>query len=351
MQQSRRGILAGFGATALLQGCGGAALAPRAEVGRAAVLVPLSGQAAGLGQSLRAAASLGGTGVGATSEVEILDSGASPESAARAAQAAVKAGAQVIVGPLFRDQTPAVVKAAGRIPVVTLSNDTDLARQGAWVFGLTPEHSAQAILGFAAGKQKRRIVVVVPEGPFGARAIAASQSLAKPLALQVSPVVQTGTGGLRDQVRRAAGGTMPDAVYLPAGGKSLARNADALRDTGVQVIGSAQWLGTDVGRMSALRGAWFAAPDPLRFEPFARALEDQTEAQAGILTGLAFDAAEMVRLLGRAGQQSPKGLAREEGFDGVLGPFRFARSRISQRGLGVLSVEKDAVTLIGSTAI
>lgn len=354
MDHGRRKILAGVGAVAALAGCdGGWALAPKRadQVGRAAFLVPLSGRSEALGQALRAAASLGGTGVGHAAEIEILDSGSSEESAARAAKAAVEAGAQVIVGPLFSAQTPAVVKAAGRVPVITLSNDTTLAKRGAWVFGLTPAQSAQAILGFAAGRGKRRIVVVAPEGAFGRRSVEAAQSLAKPLALDVTSVVQSGSTGLVDRVRKASGGQMPDAVYLPAGGADLSLQARALSGTGLQLVGSAQWLSADVARMPGLQGAWFSAPDPLRFEPFAQALEAQSDASAGILTGLAFDAVEMVRLLGRAGTQSPKGLMRKDGFDGVLGPFRFAKSRIAQRGLGVLGVGQGEITLIGSTAI
>lgn len=350
-QTTRREVLVGLAASGALAGCGRQGLAPSAQVGRAAFLAPLTGRAAPLGQAMRIAAGLGGPGLGASAEVEILDSGDSPESAARAARAAVDAGAKLIIGPLFRDQTPAVVKASRNVPVISLSNDTDLAKRGAWVFGLTPEQSAQAILGYAASQRARRIVVVVPEGPLGARSVKAAKSLAKPLGLNVSATEHPGGRGVAKAVREVAGPTPPDAVYLPAGGAPLAAQAEGLRSSELQILGSAQWLGADLGAMPGLEGAWFSAPDPLRFEPFAKAMEAETGASAGILAGLAFDAVEMARLLGRMRAQSAKGLRRTDGFDGVLGPFRFPNSKICQRGLGVLGVQDGGITLIGSTAI
>lgn len=352
---TRRAAIAGAGALGL-SACGTAPaqrLGPnrRAKPGRAAFLLPLSGPGAGLGAGLQVAAQLGSSGVvGPSAEIELLDSGPSADTAARAAKAAITAGAQMIVGPLFAAQTPEVVRAAKGVPVVTLSNDVTLAKQGAWVFGLTPAQSAQAILGFAAGRGVRRIVAVAPDGAFGTRALAAAQQIAKSVRVDLQAVTSD-AAGIVDHVRRAGKGTRPDAVYLPAGGADLAAHVEALRGMDVQLLGSAQWLGADIsGR--AFQGAWFAAPDPMRFEPFARAFESASDQPAGILGGLAFDAVEMARLLGRGGLQSPKGLSRKDGFDGVLGPFRFASSRICQRGLAVLQVNGDgAVSLVGSTAI
>lgn len=353
---ARRGFLRGMGsacALPFLSACGGGFTGfggPSTGAGRAAFLVPLSGDAAGVGQIMRDAASLGGTGVGPSAEIEILDSGSTPDSAVKAALAAREAGAKMIVGPLFAPQAEAVGRAlpAGT-PVVTLSNDTSLAGSGVFVFGVTPLQSARAVLAQAARAGKRRIAVVVPPGKLGQRSDEAVRALAGPLGLDVAPLVVNADPVAAAAAVRAQG--TPDAVYLPVGGGGLSAYAQALSGLGAQLLGSTQWSAQAVEAEPALRGAWFAAPDPLRFESFARALEDRSGQRGGIIAGLAFDGVETARLLGRAGEQSRKGLLRKKGFDGVLGPFRFTADGQCERGLAVLEVGSGETSLVSATTI
>ena len=334
-----------------MAGCGprGPDLPPPGTVGRAALLAPLSGPRSALGQIMLEAASLGGNPTGPTAEVEVRDAGETEESAVAAAQAAVAAGARMLLGPLFSGQSRAVAQAVGGgVPVVALTNDDAIAGGNLFVFGITPRQSARAVLGFASGRGVRRIAVVVPPGEFGARHMAAAQGVAPAFGIALSsPVVTESASGLADAVAAASGGTAPDGVYLPIVGGAFEAQAEALAAAGLQILGSDQWSAIEPFRVPALRGAWFAAPDPIRFEAFALALEERVEAEAGVVAGLAFDAVEMARLLGRLGLQDREGLLREAGFDGVLGPYRFLETGQCERGLAVLNVAEGATTLIG----
>lgn len=361
-QFDRRGFLtrlAGTSALSLVAGCGAfggsdePALPPAGTVGRAALLAPLSGPQATIGQIMREAASLGGNATGPSAEVEVRDSGTTDDTAVQAAQAAVAGGAKMILGPLFSSQCRAVAAAVGRnIPVVALSNDSAIAGGNLFVFGITPLQSARTMLGFAASRGLRRVGVVVPTGAFGERAIVAAQAVSAGFGVTLSaPVVQDSGAGVVDALRTASGGTLPDAVYLPSVSGPFAAQAAALHAAGVQILGSDQWSAIQPYRNADLIGAWFAAPDPVRFEAFAIALEGRIETEAGIVAGLAFDAVEMARLLGRLAQQDSDGLLREAGFDGVLGPYRFLPSGQCERGLAVLSVAQGATTLIGSSSV
>ncbi|UWQ23167.1 penicillin-binding protein activator [Jannaschia sp. W003] len=336
-----------------LAGCAGTAgEAPRTDgPGRAALLVPLEGRAAELGQIMALAASLGGGTPGFDPEIAVIDTGGTPESAAAAAVRAREGGARIVLGPLFGDQARAVADAASNLPVVTFSNDAKLAARDLFVFGVTPDQSAQAALGFAAGRGMGRIGLVVPEGPFGTRTEAAVREVAKVLGLALlAPLTAPEPAAAVARMQAAAGG-LPDAVYLPAANASLAPLAGAFRAAGVQVLGSAQWLGVDAAGTPALEGAWFAAPDPSRYGPFTEAFSARSEASPGLIAGLAFDAAEAARILGRIGQQNRAGLLRDRGFDGVLGPFRFLEDGRVARGLAVLGVEAGALKLLGATGV
>lgn len=316
--------------------------------GRAALLLPLTGPQEGLGQILREAASLGGTTVGQAAEIEVLDAGGDAESAVRAARAAVEAGATMLIGPLFAAQARAVVDAVPKsVPVVTLSNDDTLAQAGAFVYGVTPLHSARTVFAFAAARGLTDIAVAVPPDAFGTRAAEAAQAAAADAGVQLRPVVTATDGGA---LAATLGADPPQAVYLPAAGPELQGFARAARTAGAQVLGSAQWSSLDAETLRGVDGAWYAAPDPLRFAPFSQTLADRG-VEAGIVAGLVFDGVEMARLLGRLGQQDRRGLLRDKGFNGVLGPYRFRPDGRTERGLAVLGIDGGQVSVLGTPAV
>ncbi|MEL6915788.1 MAG: penicillin-binding protein activator [Pseudomonadota bacterium] len=352
---SRRRVLT-LGASSgalLLSGCGAefGGLRPSGDErrtalpGRAALIAPVSGRAAELGQIIRNSATLGGNALSETGEVQLFDSGDTPEAAADAARRAAASGARLIVGPLFGAQAAAAEAAAGNVPVMTLSNDASVAGARVFVIGVTAEQSAQSILSFAQRRGLTRIGIVVPPGAFGARAGAAALAAGRALGLDMlGPVTTTSVSEAQ-----ASLGPLPDAIYLPSAGASLEDFAAAFRGR-TQILGSDQWSAIDPSRVPVLDGALYPAPDPVAFEPFARAYEDAYGDVPGILAGIAFDAIESARLLGRVGQQDRRGLLRESGFNGVIGPFRFNRDGTCRRGLAVLRVGRGNVSLIGAAS-
>lgn len=314
--------------------------------GNASILLPLTGEQAQLGKRLEAAVRLGGgPGIG----IEIRDSGSSADTAVIAARAAVDNGARILVGPVFSAQTRAVAEAV-RIPVLSLSNDSALAGGNTYVFGVTPAQSTRAVFALAAQRSIRAIAIVAPPGALGARSVAEAAPIARALGITLRPPVITDSPGTVVAALQAGGG-MPDGVYLPSAGASLIPFAEALEGTDVQILGSTQWAARDLQAVSALRGAWFAAPDPLRFAAFTKAYEEQTGQPAGIIAGLAYDGAELMRVLGQSGNQTKRGLTRDESFTGVLGPYRILKSGLVERGLAVLEVGAGDINLIGSTSI
>lgn len=297
------------------------------------------------------AATLGGNVLDPLGELALFDSGDTPQAAASAAQAAITAGARMIVGPLFGAQVAAVADVVGpNVPVLTLSNDTSVAGGGVFVLGVTPEQSAQSVLAFAGRRGLSTVGVVVPRGAFGARSAAAAVAAGRSTGQTVLPPIVGGDPAtVVATLMSANDGAMPRAVYLPSAGADLDALATALQGK-TQILGSSQWSARDPAQTAALRGAWYAAPDPFAFEPFALAYQEAHGQTAGILAGIAFDGVETARLLGRIQEQTTSGLLRNMGFTGVIGPYRFARSGLCSRSLAILSVDTGVVTLIGSAS-
>lgn len=340
--------LTGCGSVPALGGSGG----PTGDGGAAALLLPLTGSAAALGQNMGRAASLVTQGLSAGSGPSVIDTGDTAAGAAAAAQQALDAGAKVLIGPLRADQTPAVLSVAGNVPVITFSNDDTLGAQGAFVMGLTPGQSVSTMFSYARAQGAARIALIAADSPLGSASAAAAARIAAAggLTLTAALLRDPAQGGLVAALRQASGGTLPDAVFLPDGGAPLKTFAAALRGSGVQMLGSVQWGVSDVTANGNLSGAWFAAPPPDLFLPFADRFEAAFGEQPGIVAALGHDAALMAVGLGSARAINRKGVTRSGGFTGVLGAFRFLASGRCQRDLSVLGIENGNITVLGEVA-
>ena len=340
--------LAGCGSFPALEGSNRVA----ADGSAAALLLPLTGAAAALGQNMGRAASLVTQGLPVGAAPAVIDTGDTAAGAAAAAQQAIAGGAKLLLGPLRADQTPAVLAVAGNVPVITFSNDDTLGEQGAFVMGITPAQSVSTMFSYARAAGAARIAVVAADTALGAASASAAARIAAAggITLTATLLRAPSQGGLVSAVRQASGGTLPDAVYLPDGGASLKAFAAALRGSGVQILGSVQWGVSDVSANADLGGAWFAAPPPDLFLPFADRFQAAFGEQPGIVAALGHDAALMAVGLGGARAMTRKGVTRSAGFTGVLGAFRFLPTGRCQRDLSVLGLDGGSLTVLGEVA-
>ncbi len=359
-----RGLLAGLALPVMvpLAACGDLAAGATGQSGgglgigpgggAAALLLPLTGTNAALGQNMARAASLAALGRPEAGAPKAYDTGDSAEGAAAAAGAALKAGARLLMGPLRADQTPSVLAVAGKVPVVTFSNDDTLAAQGAFVMGVTPAQSVSAMFSYARAQGLTRIAVVARDGAAGEATVAAAERLAVlgGITLSAALLLDPGQGGLTRALRAAGGGDLPQAVFLPDGGAVLARFAAGLAGSGVQLMGSVQWGAGEVAGNGDLAGAWFAAPPPDLFLPFADRFVAGFGEEPGVVAALGHDAALIAIGLGDARALNRKGLTRVAGFTGVLGGFRFQPDGRCQRDLAVLAVEAGQIVVLAEVA-
>jgi LppC putative lipoprotein. len=113
--------------------------------GPVALLVPLSGPLAPIGQSIKQAVQLAFSAPGAP-PLDIRDTGGTPQGAAAAASAAIAAGDGLILGPLTKSDTQAVasVAHAANVNVIAFTNDETVAAPGVWPLGITPASRSAA---------------------------------------------------------------------------------------------------------------------------------------------------------------------------------------------------------------
>ena len=146
---------------------------------RIALLVPLSGANADVGQSIANATTMALLDTGAKNiRITTYDTASGP---AAAATKAVTDGNRLILGPVQADDVAAIatVARAARIPLISYSSDAQVAARDVFVMGTTPDNAVARTVAFARSRGALRFGLLAPNGDYGARASAAFNAAVK----------------------------------------------------------------------------------------------------------------------------------------------------------------------------
>ncbi len=320
---------------------------------RIALLVPMSGETGAVGQAIANATTMALLDTNADN-LRITSYDTSAGAAAAAAQA-IADGNKLILGPLAGDEVP-LIQAAARsagVPVIAFASDTKIASSDVFVMGNTPEQSIKRSVQFVRSRGATRFAALVPEGDYGARALAA---------LDRSIVEFGGTLVRRETYARGNTSVVSAAARLrSAGGFDTVLIADSAR-LGLDAAGELQrgraprprlmgtelWSGDPLlAKSPAMQGALFSAVSDQRYKRFAESYETRFGAKPYRIATLGYDAVLLTLRIARewkVGSPFPKNeLYDRGGFLGVDGPFRFTRAGIAERALEVREVKGTEV--------
>jgi branched-chain amino acid transport system substrate-binding protein len=324
---------------------------------RIGVIVPLTqgGNPSPVGVSLRNAAQLAVEESGASDvTLMVLDDHSTPDGAAQAAQAAIGAGAELIVGPLFSQgvrEVGRVAKAAGR-PVIAFSTDTSVASRGVYLLSFLIEGHVDRVLEYARSKDKKSFAAMAPQSDYGNVAIAEFQQAASRLGVRVVTIARYAPGQAAGAAKEIAGvANQIDALFIPETAEGMESVNAALAASGIktQILGTGIWNEARVMKLPALQGAWFAAPENAGFNAFAERYRAKFKTDPTRLATLCYDAVSLVAALARtqgAQRFSEKVLTNASGFNGADGVFRFRPDGANERGLAVLQIDNGAASVV-----
>jgi len=354
----------------------------------AAILLPLTGPRAALGQVLLQGAQLSAQDNALA--LDVLDTGGTASGAATAAQTAITNQDSVILGPLTSVETAAVgpiARGAG-IPVLAFTNDAAQSQPGVWPLGVSPDQQIRRLVASAQAQGKTQFAGLLPDSDFG-RAMANALTKETQAAGLPAPSIHMHSAGMpaitqsaRDladyanrrgpidakvKAARALGTAdgrreAQELVKTPIPPPSfnvllLADTGDALQEIAsllpyydvdrsvVQIVGPALWADPASGSGS-VTGAWYAAPDSSTRSDFERDFGAKYGVSPSPLADLAFDAVSVAKVI-----VGPRGsdvaiLTQPGGFVGTDGWFTLQPDGQVRRGLAVFKIERAGPELI-----
>lgn len=339
-----------------------------------ALLLPMSGKDAALGQSMLKAAQMALFDVGSANfELVPHDTRGTTEGAVAAATRAVGDHADLILGPVFADDVKAIkpVIAPSGIPVITFTTDWTVADDNVYVMGFLPFAQVARVAQYASAHGYKRFGVYAPKTDYGDVAVSTlgrtDVDIVKigrysprqsDISLLVADFAETSRAGGTDEEPVFSF----DALFLPLGGEGLRALVSFFDQSGVKAekvkfIGTGLWDDTSLIGHAALFGGWFAAPNPILRRDFEARYQENYGSPPLRLASLAYDSTALAAVLARSGSKdgSPYTRARltnPRGFAGIDGIFRFRPDGLAERGLAVLEIQSGGARVVdpGPTA-
>lgn len=335
---------------------------PPSRVVKVGLLIPLSGRSQAVGEALRDAAVLALFDKyaalppelhGVRLELVPADDKGTPEGARQAAVEVMKAGAELIIGPLFSASVEAVkpLGKTGKISILSLSNNADVAGDNTYVLGFDPAQQTDRVMRYAFMRNVGQLAILAPNDAYGRQVSKAAEEAADLLGRETAPIIRYTPGtveqDMEELLREGSDGAKLafQGLFLPEGGELLGPILSGLAQRNInpattQFIGTGLWDDQAITRMHNLEGALFASSPPDYYRAYEQRFMATYEYKPPRVASLAYDAVALAATLATTGSDfSPASLTNPNGFAGPAnGIFRLRPDGRVDRGLAVLQV-------------
>ncbi len=333
---------------------------------KVAILLPLSGPQASVGQSMLQAAQLALFDIGYNSfQLIPRDTNGTVSGASRAASEAIDDGAQIILGPLFANSVRAVQSVAKPkgINVIAFSTDQSLADSSTFIMGFMPTNQVDRITKYTIQNGYKNFAVISTTDKYGD---IVTQRFKQQASLEGGNVASTVRFNPSDKAivnqLSKLNETNFQAVFMPVKGGdaeiiSGSLTTNNLSSARVKRIGTGLWDDTEIARQSSMQGAWFAAPSPLKRMAFERKYQNTYGQPSVRIATLAYDATALTATLAKNGFETTgqpaftnMAITNKNGFNGTDGIFRFSPNGVIERALAVLEIRDARIVEIDPAA-
>jgi len=325
------------------------AVEPSDGMHRVALLLPVTGPDADVGQSIANATALALADTKVTNiRMVTYDTGLG---VAAATQRAIADGNKLILGPLRGDNVIEVAQIArpAGVPIISFSNDVGVAGPNVFLLGHLPNQAIERVVLYAKSKGINRFAGVVASNVYGQRAQSNLTTAVRAAGGILVGIQETnGTAASAEAAaRRLSQMGAIDAILVADSGRAAITIVPALRRGGLR---TAKVLGTDLWNIEGtlagsppIYGAWFASVSDTLYTQYATKYRARFGKAPLRLSSLGYDSVLLVARVARDWQPGTRfpvaQLTDPQGFIGVDGAFRFNPNGLTDRMLEVQEVQ------------
>ncbi len=348
---------------------------PATPVVKVALLLPLSGDSASVGNAMLDAANmalydsyLSVPSDKIRSQVVLIpkDTGSVPADAQRAVQQAIEQGATFVIGPLFSQSVTAItptVRERG-VTMLTFSNNKAVAGEGVYVFGFLPEQQVERMSDYAFLHGSQRVAVLAPNDTYGEKINETLKTIYGKKGGIVAPTefyapspanIDAAVARLVEHYKNATEERRFQAIFIADGGYQLKNIIQSLKKseldlTKIKLLGTGMWDDTEIAKIPEMKGAWFSSSPPDTYMDFERRFITVYGYKPVRLASLAYDAVSLAATITMPNAEttvSNAALIDQRGFlSPANGLFRLREDGTSDRKLAVMEVTPTGFKVI-----
>ena len=288
-----------------------------------------------------------------------------------AAKTALERGAQIIIGPLFSEETAAVKAALEKEPIkiISLSNDPSVAGKNVFIMGTTLNAKANRLVKFAVSQGLERIAIIGPAGKIGKDGIASSKKAignngAILTTISMYPLNIEGIVEVAPSIYAELIKSNSEAIIFtdaPTRGLGfITEQLDQLFETNnrqkPKFMGLSRWDSTkNMLDESSLNRGWFIVPDQRFKELYATRYAKVFGTNPNGMSALSYDSIALIGgILKKNGSKRTADIFQRarfldsNGFVGINGIFRFNSAGVNERSLSIAEVKAGNIKIIDS---
>ncbi len=335
---------------------------------RIGLLVPLTGPFSHLGDTISGGSELAFFKM-QNPNIELLyfDT-AGGDNVIEAANSAISSDVDVIIGPLFSDSVKAIKPLFNEldIPILSFSNNVDVAEEGVWVLGYLPEQQIDQLVDFAVARGKQNFGILSSSSQLGEKITMAAVNKLTEYGLSPRTVLTIGNiedidqNELLNKIKIFAQYidtekdplTLPPPVFdtvLIAGDTSFILQVAPILsyyDLGpdrVLFIGIDRWNIPKMLNEPSLQNAILTLPTRPADEKFNKVWESEFRIDSNDLARISFDATALVIATANINSDASlsERLVGQPGFIGFSGQFKMSRTGLTERIFEIMKISDN----------
>lgn len=317
---------------------------------RVAMLLPLSGNVASMGQSMKNAATMAIGDINNNNlVVQFYDTKGTSSGARVAVENAIEADSDLILGPLLSDEVAAISGETkdNDIPVISFSTSPQVLQEGVYTLGLLNNDQIGRMIKYAAQQNRTRLAAVLPDSPSGLnmfRSIMKNSRESGVKVVKISFYAPDSMDFTSLVTAMKSGGVDFDTLLIPETGNRLKAISSMFSYYDVaapQVLfmGTSVWDSSNLSKETELYGAVYPVMSLQNQESFAQKYNELFGEKPSGLSIYAYDAIALASSLATKDRDYiNENIIRSDGYIGMSGTFRIFADGQNEHALDILKV-------------